>query len=98
MSTSGTETITPRAEAPVAGSSGVANGAGVPERPIIARVQVVLTALLHREEEGGYWAEVPALPGCLTCGETLEEVVSHVREAAELCLAALHDREVAAPR
>jgi len=95
MSTGGTETTTTRPETTVAGSS---ETAVVPERPIIAQVQVVLTALLHREEEGGFWAEVPALPGCLTGGETLEEVMANVREAAELCLAARHDHELASPR
>jgi predicted RNase H-like HicB family nuclease len=34
-------------------------------------------------EEGGYWAFVPALPGCFTQGETLDEVVRMTREAIE---------------
>jgi predicted RNase H-like HicB family nuclease len=33
--------------------------------------------------EGGYWAEVPALPGCFSRGDTLEEVTAYVREAIE---------------
>lgn len=40
-------------------------------------------AIIHEAEEGGYWAEVPALPGCVTQGETIEEVTSNLREAAE---------------
>ncbi len=42
-----------------------------------------LKAIIHEAEEGGYWAEVPALPGCVTQGETVEEVTSHLREAIE---------------
>jgi predicted RNase H-like HicB family nuclease len=40
-----------------------------------------LKAIVHEAEEGGYWAEVPALPGCVTQGESLEEVTSNLREA-----------------
>jgi predicted RNase H-like HicB family nuclease len=49
------------------------------------------TYVIHKAEEGGYWAEVPALPGCFTQGETLEEVVSNLREAIEAHVAALRD-------
>jgi predicted RNase H-like HicB family nuclease len=47
-----------------------------------------LRAILHPAEEGGYWAEVPALPGCMTQGETREELVRNLREAVEGWLAA----------
>ena len=40
-------------------------------------------AVIHEAEEGGFGAEVPALPGCVTQGDTLEEVTSNVREAIE---------------
>jgi len=40
-------------------------------------------AIIHEAEEGGFWAEVPALPGCVTQGDTLEEVMSNLREAIE---------------
>jgi predicted RNase H-like HicB family nuclease len=43
-------------------------------------------AIIHPAEEGGFWAEVPALPGCVTQGETEEEVTSNLREAIELWL------------
>jgi len=43
-------------------------------------------AIIHEAEEGGFWAEVPALPGCVTQGETEEEVTSNLREAIELWL------------
>ena len=40
----------------------------------------------HEAEEGGYWAEVPAIPGCATQGETMEELMANVHEAIEACL------------
>lgn len=40
-----------------------------------------LKAIIHEAEEGGYWAEVPALPGCVTQGETREELEGNLREA-----------------
>ena len=42
--------------------------------------------VIHDAEEGGYWAEVPALPGCATQGETMDELMSSLREAIEGCL------------
>ncbi len=59
------------------------------------KVQVVV----HEAEEGGFWAEVPAIPGCATQGETLEELLANVQEAVEGCLsvsvqtAALHETD-----
>ncbi|MCE5322669.1 type II toxin-antitoxin system HicB family antitoxin [bacterium] len=38
------------------------------------------------EEDGGYWAEVPAIPGCATQGDTFEELLQNVYEAVEACL------------
>jgi predicted RNase H-like HicB family nuclease len=45
-----------------------------------------LKAIVHEAEEGGYWAEVPALPGCATQGDTYEELLSNLHEAIEGCL------------
>jgi predicted RNase H-like HicB family nuclease len=45
-----------------------------------------LKAIVHKAEEGGYWAEVPAVPGCVTQGETLAELRANLREAIEGCL------------
>ena len=42
-----------------------------------------LRVLIHPAEEGGYWAEVPALPGCVSEGGTFEETLANVREAAQ---------------
>jgi predicted RNase H-like HicB family nuclease len=46
-----------------------------------------LRVVVHEAEEGGYWAEVPALPGCVTQGETFEELLANIYEAVEGCLA-----------
>jgi predicted RNase H-like HicB family nuclease len=45
-----------------------------------------IQAIIHKAEEGGYWAEVPALPGCVSQGETMEEVTRNIREAIQGCL------------
>lgn len=45
-----------------------------------------LKVIVHPCEEGGYWAEVPAIPGCASQGETLDEVLTKIREAVEGCL------------
>jgi predicted RNase H-like HicB family nuclease len=44
---------------------------------------VTLKVLIHKAKEGGYWAEVPALPGCVSQGETIDDVRTNVREAIE---------------
>ena len=44
--------------------------------------------VVHRAEEGGFWAEVPAFPGCVTQGETLREIKKNIQEAIETCLSA----------
>jgi predicted RNase H-like HicB family nuclease len=49
---------------------------------------MTLRAIVHSAEEGGFWAEVPALPGCATQGETLEEIRANLKEAVELWLEA----------
>ena len=45
-----------------------------------------IKVVIHEAEEGGYWVEVPALPGCATQGETMEELFENLREAIEGCL------------
>ncbi len=45
-----------------------------------------LKVVIHDAEEGGYWVEVPAIPGCATQGETFEELLSNLYEAIEGCL------------
>ncbi len=46
-----------------------------------------LKVVVHEAEEGGYWAEVPAIPGCATQGETFQELLANIYEAVEGCLA-----------
>ena len=45
-----------------------------------------IKAIVHEAEEGGFWAEVPALPGCVTQGETWEEVMENLQEAIQAWL------------
>jgi predicted RNase H-like HicB family nuclease len=49
------------------------------------------TVIVHNAEEGGYWVEVPLLPGCLSEGGTIDEALSNVREAIELHIQGLKD-------
>ena len=44
---------------------------------------VTLKVLIHKAEEGGYWAEVPALPGCVSQGETMDDLRANIHEAIE---------------
>ena len=44
---------------------------------------MTLKVLIHKAEEGGYWAEVPELVGCVSQGETIDDVRTNVREAIE---------------
>ncbi len=45
-----------------------------------------IKVVIHEAEEGGFWAEVPAIPGCATQGETYEELLQNLNEAIEACL------------
>ena len=53
-----------------------------------------LKVIIHEAEEGGYWAEVPAIPGCATQGDTFEELLVNLYEAVEACLSVDIDEEV----
>jgi predicted RNase H-like HicB family nuclease len=55
---------------------------------------VKIKVVVHEAEEGGFWAEVPAIPGCATQGDTFEELLANLYEAVEGCLAV----DVAEPR
>jgi len=48
---------------------------------------VKLKVVVHEAEEGGYWAEVPSIPGCATQGDSFEELLQNLYEAVEGCLA-----------
>ncbi len=45
-----------------------------------------VSVVIHEAEEGGFWAEVPAIPGCATQGDTFEELLENLYEAVEGCL------------
>ncbi len=68
------------------------SNASAPPRPITVQFTVTLTAILRPDRDaGGFTASVPALPGCHTEGDTLDEVRANLREAAEGWLASAHD-------
>ena len=45
-----------------------------------------IKVIIHKAEEGGLWAEIPALPGCVTQAEIMEELIPNIYEAVEGCL------------
>ncbi len=45
-----------------------------------------IKVVIHEAEEGGLWAEVPSIPGCVTQAETFDELLSNIYEAVEGCL------------
>jgi predicted RNase H-like HicB family nuclease len=47
-----------------------------------------LDIVVHEAEEGGFWVEVPAIHGCVTQGDSMEELMQNLREAIEGCLSA----------
>jgi len=49
-------------------------------------IRMKLKVVVHDAEEGGYWAEVPAIAGCATQGDSFEELLSNLYEAVEGCL------------
>lgn len=64
---------------------------GSPGRPFTLDFPITLAAVVTPEDDGGYSAEVPALPGCFTEAETIEELRDHLRDAAEGWLEARQD-------
>lgn len=45
-----------------------------------------LKIVVHEAEEGGYWAQVPAVTGCVSQGDSLDDLLENVREAVEGCV------------
>ena len=63
--------------------------------PVAVDVAVILTAIVCPEPDaGGFSASIPALPGCHTHGNTIDEVRANLREAAEGWLAVAHDDDL----
>ena len=55
-------------------------------------MQLTYKILLHKEPEGPYTVTVPALPGCITFGETVEHSIQMAKEAIELYIEELQER------
>jgi predicted RNase H-like HicB family nuclease len=55
-------------------------------------MQLTYKILMHKEPEGTYTVLVPALPGCMTYGETVEHAIQMAKEAIELYIEDLHER------
>ena len=66
----------------------VESGHELPDHPYSLRwydqVEMRYTVILEKEPDGGYVAVVPSLPGCVSQGDTREEAMANIREAAEL--------------
>ncbi|MBN1664045.1 MAG: type II toxin-antitoxin system HicB family antitoxin [Deltaproteobacteria bacterium] len=45
-----------------------------------------LKIIIHEAEEGGFWAEVPAVPGCMSQGDSMKELIENLYDAIEGCL------------
>jgi predicted RNase H-like HicB family nuclease len=56
------------------------------------------SVIVHEAEESGFWVEVPALAGCYSQGETVEEALINVREAMELYLQVLREEGKPMPK
>ena len=55
------------------------------------------SVVVHNTKEGGFWVDVPALPGCYSQGESVDESLQNVTEAIELYLESLRDEGRDAP-
>lgn len=53
---------------------------------------MTINAIIHEAEEGGYWAEIPSLPGCFTEAESLEELRGNLMEAVQGWMEASEER------
>jgi len=51
------------------------------------------TAIFEPQEEGGYTATIPSLPGCISEGDTFEETLMNIKEAASLYLEVIQERK-----
>ncbi len=51
--------------------------------PLSEGTTMRIKVVIHPAEEGGFWAEVPALPGCVSEGETFDETLTNIRMAAK---------------
>jgi predicted RNase H-like HicB family nuclease/predicted RNA binding protein YcfA (HicA-like mRNA interferase family) len=56
------------------------------------------TVIVHNAEEGGYWVEVPSLPGCFSQGEIIDQAMNNVKETIELHIQGLKDEGQEVPK
>ena len=68
------------------------------ERAKTGHQSLQCSVVFHTAEEGGFWVEVPALPGCYSQGESVEESLRNVTEAIELYLEVLRDEGQYVPK
>ena len=52
-----------------------------------------IKAIIHPAEEGGYWAEVPALPNCITEGDSMDEVINNIQDAIQGWLEVINESQ-----
>ena len=83
-------TVISQTSRPVGVPSPAANNPSLAACPLMILVRWVV----YEAEEGGFWAEVPAIPGCATQGENMEELLRNLHDAIEGCLSV----EIAEPR
>lgn len=55
-------------------------------RPVALSFFMKIKVVIHDAEEGGFWAEVPGIPGCATQGDSFEELLQNLYDAVEGCL------------
>ena len=53
--------------------------------------------IIHSAEEGGFWAECPSLPGCVSQGETVDEAIDNIKEAIAMYIDSLEARDLPIP-
>lgn len=52
-------------------------------------MSITRQVILHQEDDGGYWVEVPSLPGCVSQGDSKEEALANIKEAIEAYIESL---------
>ncbi|MBN1961799.1 MAG: type II toxin-antitoxin system HicB family antitoxin [Deltaproteobacteria bacterium] len=57
-----------------------------------------LKVVIHEAEEGGFWAEVPSIPGCMTQGDSYKELIENLYDAIEGCLSIDIDQSKITPK
>lgn len=65
-------------------ADGALNGTQIATKETTLDSDMKYTVILEREADGGYVASVPVLPGCVSQGDTKQEVMANILEAMEL--------------